>query len=501
MANPIDRVIGFFSPEAGLRRAGARELLEHYNHERAYAAARNGRRNKSWSGRSTSANAEIGSSLTQLRNRSREFVRDSWAGARMLDVLTSHVVGTGIVTTANTGSDRIDRRVNAVLEEWSANADVEGVLDWGGMQALAVRSMVEGGDVVVRHVDIPLADAGRTVPVRLQGLEGDVIDTTRDITFGKQGRTVRLGVELGEWGRRIGLHLFENHPGEMTLSSRRSNLVEWESLSHVYRPLRFGQVRGVPWFAAILLNAREVQELMDATLVKARVEACFAAFRRRGASGGPGPLASRQHDDADGKKITRIEPGMIADIGDDEISFANPSSQTAFGEVYKTSMQAMAAGAMLTYDQLTGDLSQANYSSLRAGKIEFRRLVEQIQWTVLVPQLIAPVAQRVIDRAVIAGRLPYRRAGYPLDHIMPAVEPIDPKKDLEADILAVRAGRMSPQEFVSAWGHDWRKVVADSAAFWKAVDEYKDHLSLDIDGRKQMKGSANDGQANAKDAD
>ncbi|GLS29949.1 phage portal protein, lambda family [Mesorhizobium albiziae] len=493
--NALDRIIGAISPVWGARRVAARQVLDTYG-ERAYAAAKSGRRNKGWSGRSTSANGEIGSSLRDLRNRSREFVRDSWAGQRMLDVLTSHVVGTGIVTVPNTGSDRLDKEVKLVFEEWAEQADVEGFLDWSGIQALTVRSMIEGGDTVVRYVDIPLADAGRTVPFRLQGLEGDSIDTSKDTAAIVQaGRRIRLGVQMGVLGRREGLHLFEDHPSELGLNAVQSNFVAWSDLSHIYRPLRFGQVRGVPWFASILLNAREVQDLIEATLVKARTEACFAGFIRR-TSGGMSPLARQNKDDTDGKKLTRIEPGMLADIGDGEITFASPSSQTAFGEVYMTAMQAMAAGAGITYDQLTGDLRQANYSSLRAGKIEFRRLVEQVQWTVAVPQLIAPVHRRLIHRAVFHGRLKRRRDGYPIDHIMPAVEPIDPKKDLEADILAVRAGRTSPQEFIAAWGRDWRKVVEDTAAFYETIDKQRDGagLALDIDARKPMKGSPDNGK-------
>jgi len=494
--NLLDKAISAVAPTWGVRRLAARQALDFYA-ERTYAAAKSGRRSKSWTGRGTSANGEVASSLSKLRDRSREFVRDSWAGQRMLDVLTSHVVGTGILTVPNTGSDRSDNQLRAVFEEWSEVADVEGMLDWPGMQTLSVRSMIEGGESVVRYIDIRPADAGRTIPFRLQGLEGDQIDTSKDAAA--VDRSVRLGVQLGEWNRRLGLHLFETHPGEMSLRSTKSSLVAWNDLSHVYRPLRFGQVRGVPWFSAILLNAREVQDLIEATLVKARTEACFAGFIRR-PSGGLSPLAKK---DEGGQKITKIEPGMLADIGDGEIAFASPSSQTAYGEVYMTAMQAMAAGAGITYDQLTGDLRQANYSSLRAGKIEFRRLVEQIQWTVIVPLLIAPVHRRLIDRAILAGRIRDRRDGFRLDHIMPAVEPIDPKKDLEADILAVRAGRLSPQEFIAAWGRDWRQVVADTAAFLEFLDSQRggEGIALDIDGRRPMKGASDNGGKSGTKAD
>ncbi|RWN11770.1 phage portal protein [Mesorhizobium sp.] len=484
--NVLDRLIGVFSPENGLRRANARAMLDQV--DKRYGAARTGRRNKGWSGRGTSANVEVGQALATLRNRAREFVRDSWAGQRILDVLVSHVVGTGINVVPNTGSDRADRQFNLVREEWQEQADVEGVLDEGTMQGLALRSMVEGGDTVIRMIDLPMNRANGTVPFRLLGLEGDQIDTRHDSRLGVVGE--RLGVQLGDWGRREGLWLFEQHPGEQGYTGNfNSQLVAWNDLCHLYRPLRWGQVRGITWFACLLLTGREMQDLTEAAIVQARTQACFAAFMKR-QPGQPSPFATQsgQGEAGEAQKVTRIEPGMVADIGESDIVFANPSSQSQFGAVYIAGMQAMAAGAGITYDQLTGDLRQANYSSLRAGKIEFRRLVEQIQWHIMAPRLVAPTTRRFIDRAIIAGLLPARKDGYPFDINMPANEPIDPQKDLDADIAAVRAGRMSPQEFISAWGRDWRKVVADTKTFFETVDAAK--LALDIDGRRPARGGA-----------
>ncbi|QRM55139.1 phage portal protein [Sinorhizobium sp. BG8] len=479
--NVLDKVISVFSPEAGLKRAASRQMLDHFR-ERDYASAQTGRRNKAWRARATSANVEVGGALGTLRNRARDFVRNRWMGQRILDVLTSHVVGTGITVVPNTGSDRADKAFSSAWEEWQEVSDAEGVMGFGAMQALTVRSMVEGGDSVVRMIDLEMGEADGSVPMRLLGLEGDQIDTSRDRYFADQ--TVRLGVQLGKWGRRKGLWLLPEHPGDMSLASvAASSLVAWEDLCHLYRPLRFGQVRGISWFAPLLVTASEIQDLMEAAIVQARTQASFAGFIKR-QPGGMNVLAATK--DEKGKPVTRIEPGMIADIGEADITFSNPSSQSAFAETYIAGMQAMAAGAGLTYDQMTGDLRQANYSSLRAGKIEFRRLVEQIQYHIVGPRLCMPVARRFADRAVMAGKLAYRRAGYPCDLIMPANEPIDPKKDLEADILAVRAGRMSPQEFISAWGSDWRKVVADFKTFFATIDG--SGVALDIDPRRPAGG-------------
>ena len=47
---------------------------------------------------------------------------------------------------------------------------------------------------------------------------------------------------------------------------------------HLFDRLRPGQVRGVPWFAPVILKLRDLDEYDDAELVRKKIEACFAAF-------------------------------------------------------------------------------------------------------------------------------------------------------------------------------------------------------------------------------
>jgi capsid protein len=149
-----------------------------------------------------------------------------------------------------------------------------------------------------------------------------------------------------------------------------------------------------------------------------------------------------------------------------------------------SALMGIASGGMITYDQLTGDLRRANYSSMKAGDRVLRRLVEQIQWLTLTPQLMHRVTSRFIEIAIMSGKLKARKTPYKRSYVMPAIEAVDPLKDLKADILAVRAGRMSPQEFIGAWGRDWRKVVAETREFWKEADKGDEPLILDIDPRR-----------------
>lgn len=468
--NPLDRVIGYFSPERGERRAAARLRL------RAYDAALSGPRRQGFGGRSTSANVEVGSGLRPLRDRARSMVRNTAHGHAIVDVMVRHVVGTGMTPVWDTGSDALDNRASDLFEGWCRRSDVEGEMDFSAQQQLAARSMVEAGEMVARLVDLRRSD-DREIPFRVQLLEGDHIDSTRDgPSIGGQGRA-RLGIGLGDWGRRTGAWLHESHPGDIFGSV--SHFVPRDQFLHLYRPGRIGQLRGVTWLAPILLTAKDHGELLQNVIVKSGIEASIAAFVVDG-PGGTTPLAGTVNQTT-GDREFMPESGTIYRVANgQDVKFAQATSTTQFEPISIATLQAMAVGAGLTYDQITGDLRRANYSSLRAGKIEFRRLVEQVQYQTFIPRFCDPIADRFIDRAILAGSLP---AGpYPRTWIAPANEPTDPKKDLGADIDAVRAGRLSPQEFITSWGRDWRKVVKDHAAFWKFCDA--NGISFDIDPRK-----------------
>ena len=93
-----------------------------------------------------------------------------------------------------------------------------------------------------------------------------------------------------------------------------------------------------------------------------------------------------------------------------DVKFATPSASGGYAEYMRVQLHAIAAGVGLTYELLTGDLSQVNYSSIRAGLLEFRRRMEALQWQLLVPGLCRPVWQRFVATAQATGALPAGRS-------------------------------------------------------------------------------------------
>lgn len=290
--NWLDKAVGWMSPAAGLRRARARAALDVM---RGYEAARVTRRTEGWTAASSSANAEIGSSLSYLRNRSRQLIRDNPYASRAAAGFVSKAVGTGITARPSAGAA-------AAWKEWTKarNCDFEEHFNYAGLQLLSAQAEFESGEVLIRRIRTRTG----MVPLKLQVLEPDYIDGTK---FGRleNGNYAIAGVEIDRLGRRQAYWLYDQHPGESLLLPRslQSKRVEASEIIHFYQKRRPGQLRGVPRFAASLMALRDLGDYQEALLVKKKIEACFVAFVHGGDA--TQPLAHQTTETKSDGKIGR----------------------------------------------------------------------------------------------------------------------------------------------------------------------------------------------------
>jgi lambda family phage portal protein len=119
-----------------------------------------------------------------------------------------------------------------------------------------------------------------------------------------------------------------------------------------------------------------------------------------------------------------------------------------------------AVGIGATYEQITGDLRGVNLSSIRAGVLDFRRKAEQFIFNILVTQFCQPTLRWWLDEAVLSGRLAL--PGYaeePEQYLDVNWTPagwawIDPQKDVESKMTAVRCGFTSREAVCAETGED-----------------------------------------------
>jgi lambda family phage portal protein len=449
----MDRLIAVVNPEAALRRAKSRALLSAIRG--VYDGAASRRSNGGWLVPSTSANSEIKPALVRLRDRTRDLVRNNPYATRAVDVWVSHLIGDGITVTPR-ADDGINPSLQMAWDSWAmtSECDADGQNDFNGIQALMTRSMVESGECLIRFRTRRIED-GLTVPLQLQCLESDFLDHTKTENL-PNGGTIVMGVQFGPLGNREGYWLFKNHPGDNFFSYQRASaFVPADQIIHLYRKTRPGQVRAPSWLAAVVNKMRDLDDLDEALLVKAKIESCLAAFvTSTDDEAALGKTDTETDSEGDDRILDSIEPGMVKYLRPGEgIETLEPSGAGNYEKLGTRTLQSIAVGAGITYDQLTGDLGVANYASLRAGKIEFRRALSQVQWQVLVPMLCERVWNQFVMMGGVAGKW---KPGvkYPAAYMPPRNEPIDPKKDTDAEVSDVAAGFQSWSDTVRARGKD-----------------------------------------------
>ena len=426
-----------------------------------------------------------GAHLERLRDRMRDLVRNNPHAAKAVAVLVNNIVGAGIMPRAASGNDKLDRKVDALFARWSDAADADGQLDFYGLQTLICREMVEAGEVLVRR-RLRRASDGLPVPLQLQVLEADFLDATKSGALGA-GRLVQ-GIEFDPVGKRRAYWLHAEHPGDAYGASQnglQSRPVPASEIAHVYEKQRT-QARGVPWGAPVIRSLRDLDDYEVAELVRKKTEACVTAivFGDDEAQQGIAPSVV----DADGNRVEQFEPGLSAYArGGKDIRFNQPSATGGYGEYKRARLHTISAGFRVPYELLTGDLSQVNYSSIRAGLVEFRRQIDAVQWQLFIPMFCAPVWRWFTEAAWAAGQIPSPIV--PVEWSPPKFEAVDPQKDAMANLLSIRSGTMTLAEVIAKQGRNPDAVLAEIAATNAKLDDLG--LVLDSDPRRVTKtGSA-----------
>jgi lambda family phage portal protein len=476
--NPLDRLIGYFAPERAFRRMRFREAMR-----LSYDGAKSGRRTEGWISGAGDANTEIGAGLISLRDRSRDLVRNNPYASKAIEELVGNTVGTGIVPQAKTGDERLDKLINTEWPFFAEKCDPGGQLDFYGLQALIVRTTAESGDGIVRFRQRRPQDGFR-VPLQLQILEADYLDHTK--TMGTEFGHILQGVEFNKIGQRINYWLYNYHPGGVYLLNPfggiLSQAVPADAVMHAYRILRPGQVRGVPWLAPIMLPLRDLDDYRDAERMRKKTEACLAGIVTRPEGPPPfGALIGKAGSDwKTGNPLERMYPGMIEYLkpGED-IKFNAPSASGGYREYLMTELEGMAAGVCMPFELMTGNLSNVNYSSYRAGQLGFRNTIEAFRWLTLIPMACQPTWRRFIDTLVVAGKI--KEPNYGVEWTAPKFESVDPVKDAEATLKEIRMGTMTLSEAIARNGYDPEKQFTEIARINTLLDKLE--IVLDCDPR------------------
>jgi lambda family phage portal protein len=448
----LDRLTLTLAPEWTLRRvrarAAARTLTRHYE------AAQPGRRTAGWARSRGDANAMLSVALAELRLHARDLVRNNGWAKKAQRTIANHTTGGWGLTPRPAG-----REATAAAELWRRWADTtechsERRLPFSGIQHLVMRSLASDGEVLIRR-RLRRTEDGLAVPLQLQVLEADFIDSSKEAPFSAAGGPIVQGVEFDLLGRRAAYWLFSTHPGS-TNSAGVSKRVPASELLHVFYVDRPGQVRGASWFGAGIVPLKDLDDYEDADLMKQKIAACFAAFVTD-LDGAGSPLGETSESDP---LVETLEPGMIVNLPPGKsVAFGNPPTVTDDRFTLRN-LRKVAASLLVTYEDLTGDYSQVNFSSARMARLSHWGNVRDWQWNLLVPSLCQGVWSWAMEAAVLAGAISEAPSA---EWTAPPMPMIEPDKEGLAYSRLVRNGVMTHAEMVREQGGDpethWREYA------------------------------------------
>lgn len=292
--NLLDKAIAYFDPKRAQVRMMARAQI-------AMVGGYNGaRRNKStlstWNPGSGSPTTDAVEDLAMLRDRSRDEMRNSPVAAGALNGAVTAIVGTGL-----SARPAVDHQVLGLTQEqaeaWSQNTrsrfevwassedcDLARACDFYGLQDLAQRTWLESGDGFVLTPRV--ARAGRSAQLALQLLEGDRCCNPRGMA---NSDSLIEGVEINpETSEAVAYHFARRHPGDHRLAgantwtrvAARGEGTGRRNVLHLFKPLRPGQVRGMPWLAPVLEPLKQLNRWTENELNAAVTSSIFSVFAK-----------------------------------------------------------------------------------------------------------------------------------------------------------------------------------------------------------------------------
>ena len=453
---------------------------------RTYAMAKNSRLTSGWGQSTTSEDAELSSSLKLARQRSRELMRDYAYAKRIKTVIVNNVVGTriGLQAQVMTSRDQLNERINDEIEEVFERHGRGEFYHTGGQMSESefdrhlVGQVVESGEIFVREHYTSFG--GGKIPYALEVIEPERIADELYPEAAMGGSSgVRLGIEMDRFYRPLAYLIRGQHPGDLRVIPGQTDQVERvpaDQIIHLRLIDRWPQTRAIPWLHATARALNDMDGLTEAEIIAAR-----GAANTMGIITTPsGEFAGEEIQDNAPPQLT-LEPGTVQKLATGEqfqfVSSNRPN--TALDPFLRMMLRQAAAGAGPSYESISRDYSQSNYSSSRMGLLDDRDL-----WRVLQRWFICQFKQRMYRRWMQMAVLSRAITSIAVEQYALSPEKfeavrfkprgwswIDPKSEVEAYIRAIEAGFMTVSEVIAltGGGRDLEDVLNERERELKAI--------------------------------
>lgn len=467
--NYLDKVIKYFSPKRAYERMAYRSELE-----RNYTAARTDRYGK-WHPRNQAAEITDAPYRNLIKARARDLERNNGIVQGAVGTILRNAVGLGIkpqaVAVGNDGKElwKINDKIEELWAEWveKKNCDAARSLNFYNMQKMFLRRQIIDGDILA--IMGYRSQKGSDFPMLLQLVESDLL--AEDLSMHEQ-RYVYGGVEVDSYMAPVAYHL-RFDPKNISDITR----IEDSRVIHGFIKLRTPQTRGISALAGIMENVRDCGEFLESELKAARMASAFTGVV---SSEHPGATIGRQITSPTGQKITEMEIGTMLNLAPGEkAEFATPGRPNGGAAPFVSAiLRFIGMGLGLSYEALSRDLSQVNYSSAREGRLQDIKTYEAIQQE-LVDDFCQPIYRQWLDSMVLSGRIDIpgywvnKRKYQKCRWVKPGWKWVDPLKEAKGLETQLTLNTTTLQEACGQMGNDWQEVVEQRAREEAYINEVR----------------------------
>lgn len=428
--------------------------------------------------------------LPILRDRSRDMARNDHNAVKFLSLLVKNVLGSdGIKLQSKVMMQRggkanktVNDAIDAAWMDWGKrkNCTITTKFTWIQVQQLVLRTAAIDGELFIRKLRRP----NNPHLFTLQFIDPDQVDFYFN-GFLPNGNRVIMGVELNPDGAPVAYYVYNTPIGDTVGPQPRVRVrIDASEIEHIFLPKSLFQTRGVPWMVAAAYQMHMLKGYDEAELVAARLAACQMGFIQKAEDPNPQFTGAGSGSQADSTGVQPFEAqgGTFVGLAPGEtIGMFKPEHPVSAFESFTTAcVRNIAAGLDVAYMSLSGDLSQASYSSARVGLLDERDTYAMLQ-TWMIDSLSDPIYSAWLPNAWISS---LKAQNSQIFDFPPCWHPrsfpwVDPLKDVQARIMEIGAGLSTRTRVINEQGYDRTDTFQELAEEEAEIKRLDLHVALD----------------------
>lgn len=434
--------------------------------------------------------------LAKARERARALEINNPHAVGAIDGWQTGAIGLGIQPVFQHAKKAYVEELKTAWKRWEPHADFDERYDLGGRLGCLFGSVVRDGEALLRFRNLEIEPG--IVPLQLQQLESDHLpDNKLGGQFTVSGDNyVVMGVEFvgsgPRAGKRAAYHVYKTHPGETGMPARGKAAGETERIPvadmiHIHRPKRAGECRSVTWLAPVMTRLAKIDDFGEAALERSQIAAKITGIAV-GGDKSSGLLAPYEGEggtapaESEASESVEVESGTIVNCDEfQDIKFPDlPDFGVGLKEFSDDQLRAVAVGIGRTAWRVSGNYSDVNYSSIRAGESADNRRTDVAVWSFFMTQAMRPIVKRFMQAgclgvfsAELTAAILQDFSSFTIDFTTHAHPFVDPLKESLADAEDVKQGFTSRSEVIRRRGGIPDDVFAEIASEQKLFKQLK----------------------------